>query len=134
MFKLPVYKIPVTDRQSNGTDVRILCKNLTADIIAVYYEPIIKQIVEGNRKHYITVVSKLNTIKKLDMEDFINVSVSGLMYSKIRDDDEITGITIAPADLDVVVFSKQKALRTSMKNIPLFKRNATGSKAMATNE
>ena len=134
VFKLPVYKIPVTDRQSNGTDVRILCKNLTADIIAVYYEPIIKQIVEGNRKHYITVVSKLNTIKKLDMEDFINVSVSGLMYSKIRDDDEITGITIAPADLDVVVFSKQKALRTSMKNIPLFKRNATGSKAMATNE
>ena len=129
-----LYKIPVTDRQSNGTDVRILCKNLTADIIAVYYEPIIKQIVEGNRKHYITVVSKLNTIKKLDMEDFINVSVSGLMYSKIRDDDEITGITIAPADLDVVVFSKQKALRTSMKNIPLFKRNATGSKAMATNE
>lgn len=133
-FKLPVSKVMVTDKNAAGTDIRILIKNLTADIIAVYYEPTLQKIVEGTHKHYIVVVTKNNTIKKLDMEDFLNVSVSGLMYSKIKDNDEVTGIIIAPAELDIVMFSQSKALRTSMKNIPLFKRNAAGSKAMNTTQ
>ena len=133
VFKLPVSKIPLTDRNAFGTDIRILCKNLTADIIALYYEPMLKKIVEGTHKHYLTIVTKKNSIKKLDMEDFLNVSVSGLIYTKLKDSmDEVTGITIAPAELDVVVYSEQKALRTNMKNIPLFKRNAAGNKAMNT--
>jgi DNA gyrase subunit A len=134
VFKLPVSKIPLTDKNSLGTDIRILCKNLTADIIALYYEPMLKKIVEGTHKHYLTIVTKDNSIKKLDMEDFLNVSSSGLIYTKLKDNsDEVTGITIAPAELDVVIYSQQKALRTSMKNIPLFKRNAAGNKAMNTN-
>lgn len=131
VYKLPVSKIPLTDKNAVGTDIRILCKNLTADIIALYYEPTIKKIVEGNHKHYLTIVTKKNSIKKLDMEDFLNVSTSGLVYTKLKDDtDEVTGIVIAPAELDVVIFSRNKALRTNMKNIPLFKRNAIGNKAM----
>ena len=134
VFKLPISKIPLTDKNSLGTDIRILCKNLTADIIALYYEPMLKKIVEGTHKHYLTIVTKDNSIKKLDMEDFLNVSSSGLIYTKLKDNsDEVTGITIAPAELDVVIYSQQKALRTSMKNIPLFKRNAAGNKAMNTN-
>ena len=132
VYKLPVHKIPVTDKQVSGTDIRILCKNLTADIISVFYEPVIKQIVEGKHKHYFAIVTKDNSIKKLDMEDFLNVNNSGLMYSKIKSGDLVTGIAIVPAELDVVVFSKQKALRTPLSKIPLFKRNASGSKAMST--
>lgn len=134
VFKLPVHKIPVTDKSSAGTDVRILSKNLTANIISVYYEPAIKKVVEGQRKHFITVVTKNNIIKKLDMEDFLNVNLSGLMYSKIRDDDEVVGLVVCPADLDIVIYSKQKALRTKLVDIPLFKRNAAGSKAMNTSD
>ena len=134
VFKLPVHKIPVTDKAGIGTDVRILSKNLTADIISVYYEPAIKKVVEGNRRHYLVVVTKNNIIKKLDMEDFVNVNLSGLMYSKMKDDDEVVGIAVCPADLDIVIYSKQKALRTHLSEIPLFKRNAAGSKAMNTND
>lgn len=134
VFKLPIFKIPVTDRNATGTDIRILSKNLTADIIACYYEPQIKKVIEGGRKHYLAVVTKYNIIKKLDMEDFLNVNLSGLMYSKMKDDDEVVGIAVVPADLDIVIYSKQKALRTHLNEIPLFKRNASGSKAMNTNE
>lgn len=134
VFKLPVFKIPVTDKSAIGTDIRIISKNLTADIISVQYEPSIKKIAEGPRKHYIVCVTKYNVIKKLDMEDFLNVNLSGLTYSKIKDDDEIVDIAIVPADLDIVVYSKQKALRTHMSDIPLFKRNAAGSKAMNTTD
>lgn len=134
VFKLPVSKVPITDRTGAGTDIRILSKNCTADIISVFYEPSIKHVVEGKRKHYLTVVSKGNIIKKLDMEDFLNVNLSGLQYTKLKEDDMVTGIAIVPADLDIVIYSNQKALRTSMNEIPLFKRNASGSKAMDTND
>lgn len=134
VFKMPVFKIPVTDKNGAGIDVRILQKNLTANIIAAYYEPDIKKVVEGKRKHFLTVLTRDNIIKKLEMEDFINVNLSGLMYSKLKDDDVVVGISIVPADLDVVVYSKQKALRMHLTDIPLLKRNASGNKAMNTNE
>ena len=134
VFKMPVSKIPLVDKNGAGTDVRILNRAMTADIIAAYYEPTIQKVIDSGRKHYFIVATKYNTIKKLDMEDFLNVSLSGLRYSAIKDGDEVVGIALAPADLDIVIFSQQKALRTSVKNIPLFKRNASGSKAMATKD
>lgn len=134
-FKLPVHKIPLTEKGYAGTDVRVLIKNCTADIISVFYEPDIEKVVKGSRKQYMTIVTKNNIIKKLDVDDFLNVNLSGLMYSKIRDgEDEVAGIVICPADLDIVIYSKQKALRTHLSEIPLFKRNAAGSKAMSTSE
>ena len=134
VFNLPVSKIPITDRTSAGTDIRILIRNLTSDIIAVHYEPIFQKIATSGNKHYLTVLTKSNTIKKLDIEDFLNITPSGLMYSKIKDDDEVVGVSLVAHNLDIVICSGHKALRTSMKDIPLFKRNATGSKAMDTEE
>jgi DNA gyrase subunit A len=134
VFKLPVYKIPVTDKSSAGTDIRVLQKNLTANVISVLYEPVLKKIAEGPRKHYLTVVTKNNSIKKLDIEDFLTVNVSGLMYSKVADDDEVADVALVPIDLDVIIYSGHKALRCTTKSLPLFKRNAAGSKAMNTKD
>lgn len=134
VFNLPVSKIPITDRNGSGTDIRILIRNLTSDIISVYYEPIFQNIAKSGNKHYLTILTKSNSIKKLDIEDFLNVNPSGLMYSKIKDDDEVVGIVLAQAKLDVVICSNQKALRTNLKDIPLLKRNASGPRAMNTEE
>lgn len=130
VYKLPVSKIPVTDRNGSGVDIRMIVKNLTADIIAVYYEPDIKKFIGGKRKHYLTIVTRDNLIKRMDLEDFSTINLSGLVYSKIRDNDEIVGVSIVPAGLDIIIYSKQKALRTGIDSIPLLKRNASGSKAM----
>lgn len=134
VFNLPVHKIPITDRTGVGTDIRILIRNLTSDIISVYYEPMVKQITECGNKHYLVVLTKGNAIKKLDLEDFLAVSPSGLLYSKMQDNDEVVGAIIVPHNLDIVVCSGHKALRYSLKDVPLFKRNATGSKAMDTTD
>lgn len=134
VFNLPISKIPISDRNSVGTDIRILIRNLTSDIISVFYEPIFQNISKGNMKHYLTVLTRSNTIKKLDIEDFLNVSPSGLMYSKIQENDEVVGVILAAHNTDIVICSLNKALRTSLKNVPLFKRNAIGSKAMDTNQ
>lgn len=134
VFNLPVSKIPITDKIGVGTDVRVLVRNLTSDIISVFYEPIIQNIAKSGAKHYMAVLSKYNTIKKLDIEDFLTVSPSGLLYSKLKDDDEIVSVALVPHNLDIVISSGHKVLRTKLKDIPLFKRNASGSKAMDTTD
>ena len=93
VFNLPVHKIPITDKSGPGTDIRTIIKNATADIISVFYEPIFKKISESGNKHYLTVLTKSNIIKKLDIEDFLNVSPSGLIYSKIKPEDEVVGVS-----------------------------------------
>ena len=134
VFNLPVSSVPISDRTSVGTDIRILIKNLTSDIIYVLYEPILSNIIKSGNKHYLTILTKSNTIKKLDLDDFLNVNKSGLMYSKIRDDDEVVGVALTAHNLDVVVCSGKKALRFPLTEVPLYKRSATGSKAMNTDE
>ena len=134
VFKFPVHKISITDKTVAGTDVRILNKNLTADIINMVYEPQLQHIHDKGRKHYIVTVTRDNVIKKMELEDFLNVNASGLRYTTLKGTDEVVGIAVCPADLDVVVYSKVKALRIPLSQIPLFKRNAAGSKAMNTSE
>ena len=134
VFSLPVHKIPITDRSGVGTDVRILIKGLTSDIISVFYKPIFEKILKSENKHYLVILSKQNVIKKLDIEDLINVPPSGLIYTKIRPEDEVVGVLPVPHNLDLVICSGKKALRCKMKDIPLLKRNASGSKAMDTDE
>lgn len=133
VFNLPVHKIPISDKSAPGTDIRILVRNLTSDIAAVFYEPIFTRISKSNLKHYLTILTKSNTIKKLDIEDFLNVSPSGLLYSKIRPEDEVVGVSLVPHNLDIAICSGHKVLRCKLKDVPLYKRNASGAKAMNTN-
>lgn len=134
VFKFPVHKIPISDKTSAGTDIRILNKNLTADVIYMCYENTLKHIYEGTRKHFVVVSTRNNVIKKLELEDFLNVNLSGLRYTTLKDNDEVVGIDICPDDLDVVIYTKMKALRLPMTQVPLFKRSAAGSKAMMTDD
>ena len=134
VFNLPIHKIPITDKQGAGTDVRILVKNLTADIISVVYEPILKEIAKSKCKHYLAVLTKSNTIKKIALDDFLTVAPSGLMYSKIKPEDEVVGVNIVAHNLDIAICSDKKVLRCKLKDIPEYKRAATGSRAMNTKE
>lgn len=133
VFKLPVHTIPISDRTSRGTDIRILIKNLTADVISVFYEPIFKEISKSENKHYLVILTESNAIKKLDIEDFTSIGPSGLMYSKVKPEDKVVGITLVPHNYDIAICSNKKVLRCNLKDVPLNKRNAIGVMAMNTN-
>ena len=132
VYKIPVHKIPLCDRVSVGTDIRILVKNLTADICAVIYEPLIKSFTEKKEKYYVTIITNLGMCKKMDINDFLTVAPSGLIYQKLEPGDLVKTVTIAGDALDVITFTKHKALRMSMKDIPYQKRSTKGLKAMNT--
>lgn len=134
VFKLPVHKIPVTEKNSVGIDIRILIKGLMSDIIKVIYEPILTSYAKNKQKHFLTIVTKNNYIKKMDLDDFMNVAPSGLLYTKINGEDVVKDVQIVPFDTDIIVYSDKKALRIGMDQVPHFKRSTLGNFAMNTKE
>ena len=134
VFKLPVHKIPVTEKNSVGIDIRILIKGLMSDIIKVIYEPVLISYAKNKQKHFLTIVTKNNYIKKMDLDDFMNVAPSGLLYTKINGEDVVKDVQIVPFDADIIIYSDKKALRIGMDQVPHFKRSTLGNFAMNTKE
>lgn len=134
VFKLPIHKIPVIAKSDPGIDIRSVIKGLTADIISVMYEPVLKQYSKSKTKCYVAILTKGNTIKKLDIDNFLSVPPSGLIYSKLNQDDTVVSIEVIWDALDIVIYSGHKALRISAKEISCYKRNTLGVAAMDTTE
>ncbi len=130
VFKLPVHKIPFTDRSSAGTDIRLLIKNLTSDIRTIMYENVIEELSKSTSKHFLNVVTKMGNIKKLDLEDFLAVPPSGIIYIKLEPGDSIQDLEIIQHSLDVIVYSDTHLLRIKSSSVPHLKRNAKGVKSI----
>lgn len=130
VFKLPIHKIPIMAKNDPGIDVKGIIKGLTADIISVLYEPIVIKLAALKQKVYIAILSKNNTIKKLDIQDFLNVPPSGIIYSKITQDDDIVDTQLVSDNMDLVLYSDTKALRIASTDITLLKRNTIGTLGM----
>ena len=134
VFKLPVNKIPFTDKNSTGTDIRMIVKNLTSNINTIMYEPVLKDLNGRKLKHFVTVITTGGNIKKLDIEDFLAVPPSGILFMKMDNGDTIKEVTIVADLLDIIVYSNSKALRMHMNEIPHLKRNTKGVKSISTKE
>lgn len=134
VFKLPVYKIGLCDKNNSGVDIRTLVKGLTSDICNVMYEPDVQKAAKIKRKHYMVVTTAGNTIKKLDIEDFITVPPSGIIYTKLNPGDVVADVSIVPDGMDIVVFSGHKALRMNLAEVNNYKRNSVGVAAMKSND
>ncbi len=130
VFKLAVSRLPIMGKMDAGIDIKKIIKSLTADIIALMYEPIVKHFISLKTKSYIVVFSKGNTIKKLDIQDFLNVPPSGIIYSKLNQNDDVVSVKLAFDDEDAVLYTGHKALRISVRDITLLKRNTLGSLGM----
>ena len=134
VFKLPVHKIPFTDKSSAGTDIRLLIKNLTSDIRTIMYENVIEELSKKSSKHFLNVVTKMGNIKKLDLEDFLSVPPSGIIYIKLEQGDSIQDLEIIQHSLDVIIYSNTHLLRIKSDDIPHLKRNAKGVKSIGLSQ
>lgn len=134
VFKLPVHKIPFTDKNSNGTDIRFLIKYLTANIRATIPESVFKNLADKgqyNNKHYLITLSNSGLIKRMDLDDFLTVPPSGILYAKVDKGDFIRDIVIAHSNFSIIVYSHQKAVTMNVNDIAYLKRNTKGSKSMS---
>lgn len=134
VFKYPVHKIALCDKNTVGTDIRILMKKLTSEVIYIVPESVLIDISKKRTKHFVTVISEGNKIKKLDIEDILACNTSGIIYSKLSDGDRVKDVQIIPQNLEVIIYSGHKALRIDNSEIPHLKRNTMGNLAMNTDE
>lgn len=133
VFKLPVHKIPFTDRSSNGTDIRFLIKGLTANINCTIPESVVKELAKKgshNNKHYLVTITRNGLYKRMDLDDFVTVPPSGILYAKLEQGDFIKDIIIAHSNFNLIVYSDRKAVSVNVNDIPYLKRNTKGSRAI----
>lgn len=134
VFKLPVHKIPFSDKSSGGTDIRFLIKSLTANITTIIPESVVKNFAgKGayNNKHYLITLTNSGLVKRMDLDDFITVPPSGIIYAKVDKGDFVKDIVIAHSNFNTVIYSDRKAIVINVNDIPYLKRNTKGSKAMS---
>ena len=134
VFKLPVHKIPFTDKSSGGIDIRFIIKTLTANINSIIPESVVKNLADRglpNNKHYLVSLTNNGLIKRMDLDDFINVPPSGILFAKVDNGDFIKSIIIAHSKFSIVVYSDRKAVIIGINDVPYLKRNTKGSKAMS---
>ena len=134
VFRLPIHRIAFTDKNSSGLDIRMMIKNLTSNIISVMYLPILESLANKSSKYFIVTVSSQGMIKRMDLDDVIATTNSGLIYSKLNKGDTIKDIVIANHRSDIIVYTKSKALRMPIDSIPYLKRATLGAIAMKGNE
>ena len=134
VFKLPVHKIPFSDKNSNGIDIRFLVKTLTANINTIIPESVIKMFAEKghhDNKHYLVTLTNSGLIKRMDLDDFLTVPPSGILYAKLDKSDFIKDIVIAHSQFSLVVYADRKATIMKVNDVPYLKRNTKGSKAIS---
>lgn len=134
VFRLPVHRIPFTDKNTNGIDVRFLVKSLTANISTVIPESVMKQLASSgchNNKHYLVTITKSGLIKRMDLDDFLTVPPSGIVYAKVDGEDSVKSIIIAHSSMNLIVYSDRKAVIIPVNDVPYLKRNTKGSKSMS---
>ena len=135
VFKMPVHRIPVCDKSAPGIYSGALIKSLTADIISIFPDSVIQNLLKQKRKPYITVVTEQNMCKRLQIEDVAAVSTSGIIYTKLSSpDDKVVDINLIDEASDIIVYGRHKALRFQASEIPLYKRASQGVKAMDTKD
>ena len=133
-FKLPVHKVAMCDKNSQGFDLRLILKNCTSEIVGCIYEPFVKELSKNVDKCFMVVLTRNNCIKKMDLDDFTTVTPSGLVYTKLADGDFVQSIDIIDSRLDIIIYSDKKAISYNMSEVPHYKRNAMGAAAMNSKE
>lgn len=134
VFRLPVCKIAFVDKNSPGTDIRLLIKKCTSNIISVMYHPLIEDLAGKVLKYYLMVISRNGLIKRIDLNDIINATPSGIIYSRVNQGDQIKDVVPVSANSDIVVYTKSKALRIPIDGTPYLKRTTLGNQVMKGNE
>lgn len=133
-YRIPVHKIPLTEKNSIGIDIRILMKGITSNIVSIFDSSVLKKFADLKVKHYAVLCTEKNYIKKLDIEDILVSTPGGIIMTKINPGDQLKSCVVVPEVSDVVIYSKRKALRCPMNNIPNYKRNTVGDRAMNTQD
>jgi len=133
-FKLPIHKIPLSSGTFKGMDIRLLLKKLSGNVISTLYLPLVQQLADKKGKYFLIIATRNGMIKRIDLDDIINSTPSGILYTKLSQNDSVSNVFIAGSKNDIILYTSTKALRTNISNVPYVKRAALGNIGIKTTE
>ena len=98
------------------------------------YVPILETFANKKSKYFLSMVTTKGLIKRIDLNDIINATPSGITYTKLNKGDSVKDVIIVNHKSDIVVYTKSKALRMPVEATPYLKRSTLGNTAMKTTE
>lgn len=128
VYKVPLEKIPHSPKNTSGEDIRLINKNIMADIINIGYLPAVEEAY--TRKEVVVCLSKSGLIKRMLLDDFLNIALSGTTYCKLDPGDFVMDVCVCPNNMNMMVYNKETALLIPVDSIPMTKRISKGSMSM----
>jgi DNA gyrase subunit A len=130
VYSLKAYEIPEGSRTSRGTAiVNLLQLNADEKISAII--PLYKQDPDSN----LVMVTREGTIKKTELDQFVNIRKNGLIAISLHDGDELISVRLTDGNQDLIVVTHGgMAIRFHETDVRNMGRTAMGVKAMTLNE
>ena len=128
VYKVPLERIPHSPKGTSGEDIRLINKNIMADIINIGYMPAVEEAY--TRGEVVVCLSKSGLIKRMLLDDFLNISLSGTTYCKLDQGDFVMDVCVCPNHMNMMVYNKEIALLIPVGSIPMTKRISKGSMSM----
>jgi DNA gyrase subunit A len=130
VYSLKAYEIPEGSRTSRGTAiVNLLQLNADEKISAII--PLYKQDPDSN----LVMITREGTIKKTELDQFVNIRKNGLIAISLHDGDELISVRLTDGNKDLIVVTHGgMAIRFHETDVRNMGRTAMGVKAMTLNE
>lgn len=137
VYKIPIHKLPFGDRNSLGVDMKFIIKSFNGVCVNAIPEMTLKKFHTKSKskdRFFIVTLTKQGYIKKMEVEDFINITSAGLTYAKLDNGDYIQSVIMTYSKNDMIIFDRSKAIRVQESGIPTMKRAARGNMTMKSKD
>jgi len=121
LFKLPVYEVPETNRWAKWQAlINLISLQKDEDIAAILD-------ITKEKSKFLFFVSKLWTVKKLDMLDIKNIRANWLKVVWIKDEDELIWVKTTSWNDSIFILTREwKAIQFNEEDVRPMWRNASG--------
>ena len=137
VYKVPIWKLPFGDRNSAGVDLKFVIKSFNGVCVNAFPEETLKKFRVKNKsknRMFVITLTKQGYMKKMEVEEFIDITSAGLTYAKMDKDDYMQTVALIYSGNDIIVFDRSKAIRIPESSIPTMKRPARGNATMKSRD
>ena len=125
VYKLRVWEIPETSRQSKGTALVNFLSISSTEKIQDFFVLSNEELAKG--KGHIVFGTKQGTVKKTKITDFSNIRTSGIAAIKLKDGDSLTYVNYLEGEADIMMITSMgMSIRFDHSDIRSMGRVATG--------
>ena len=127
MFKMKCYQIPEGSKQARGMNIVNLLPLESDERVA----EMIKCSDFDDETKFLTIITKMGTIKKTPLSAYKNIRKSGIIAIGLNEGDELAGAKLTDGDSELIVATRNgMALRMSENDLRPMGRGAHGVRAI----